>query len=70
MDENRKLIKRIRVEFKIPSFVTDKEIMNSLDDMIYRNAIELEIALDEFKKEADRIHKETRYIYPPLSEMW
>ena len=72
MDKLNELLDEIRSEFKIPSSISNEDIINSLDDMIYRNEIELEIALDDFKKEARVAHKKARYIYPsvPKPQMW
>jgi hypothetical protein len=61
MNELDAIIEQIRKEFKIPSKITNKEILNSLDGMLFRCEVELDIALSEFKKEAIKINSKVKF---------
>ena len=66
------ILDEVRKCFSIPDSVSDSEILESIDNLLWRNSIELDIAIDELKKEIKNAKFGKRYSYTSMSEfdMW
>lgn len=61
-------IQLLREEFNIPKSMSNEELMNSFDRMLYMNSVELDIAVKDLRTQIRKTLNGPRYTYPSMPE--